>query len=107
MDNTAKHICGICNDEWLTEQEYLEHICPTTQAQPTDPQHLINSTTPDFAAISEAAVARGADSVPTTEPTISEPDNPIPSDPEVAPAPAQPTPETVPEVATPPVISLN
>ncbi len=54
------HRCGVCNDEWLTEAEYNGHVCPRTSATPAQPEHLINSTTPDFAAISQAALERGA-----------------------------------------------
>lgn len=103
MDNTTKHICGVCNDEWLTEAEYLNHTC-STGFTPAQPEHLINSTTPDFAEISQAAVARGAESVdvPASEPES----NPVPDEPEVAPAPAMPTPEVAPESPMP-SISLN
>lgn len=54
-----RHICGVCNDEWLTEEEYLAHTCPGTNFTPTDPQHLVNSTTPDFIEVSGAALQRG------------------------------------------------
>lgn len=55
----VKHVCGRCGDEWLTEQEYLEHVCPETNVTPQDPEHQ----GPEFAAVQAAAVARGAERV--------------------------------------------
>ena len=52
-----RHICGRCNDEFLTEQEYLEHTCQATGTTPTDPAHL----GPEFAQVQAAALQRGAD----------------------------------------------
>jgi hypothetical protein len=54
-----KHICGRCNDEFLTEQEYLDHVCAATGYQPTDPQHH----GPEFAAVQKAALERGMEVV--------------------------------------------
>lgn len=62
-ENITKHVCGVCNDEWLTEDEYNNHVCPNTNATPQQAEHLIKSTTPEFAAISEAALQRGLDSL--------------------------------------------
>lgn len=56
-----KHVCGVCHDEWLTEEEYLNHVCPQTSATPQQAEHLINSTTPEFASIATAALERGAE----------------------------------------------
>ena len=50
-----KHVCGVCNDEWLTEDEYNSHTCPGTGFTPQQPEHLGE----EFIAISESAVARG------------------------------------------------
>lgn len=51
-----KHICGKCQGEFGSEQEYVEHLCKVTGVQPTNPEHL----GPEFQAISQAALARGA-----------------------------------------------
>ena len=53
----AKQVCGQCNDEWLTEKEYLAHTCPTTSANPTEAAHQ----GPEFIAIQAAALQRGLD----------------------------------------------
>jgi len=49
-----KHVCGVCNDEWLTEEEYLNHTC-TTGFTPAQPEHL----GPEFAEVQKAALERG------------------------------------------------
>lgn len=54
-----KHICARCADEWLTEAEYLNHVCPATNVTPQDPAHLGE----EFAAVQEAALQRGAERV--------------------------------------------
>jgi hypothetical protein len=61
MENTepTRQVCGVCHDEWLTEAEYLNHTCPVSGFTPEQPEHLIATTTPDFAQIQEAAVERG------------------------------------------------
>jgi len=61
MDNTQplKHVCGVCKDEWLTEAEYNNHVCPNTNTTPQDADHLIRTTTPEFASIQQAALERG------------------------------------------------
>lgn len=51
----ATHICGQCNQQFTSEEEYLIHKCATTGFTPKEPDHL----GPEFKAISEAAVARG------------------------------------------------
>lgn len=56
-DTTIKHICGRCSDEWLTEQEYLAHTCPTTGFNPTEPDHQ----GPEFVEVQKAALSRGLD----------------------------------------------
>ena len=55
------HVCGQCNDEWLTETEYLEHKCPKTGYSPTEAAHL----GPDFIAIQAAALGRGLEQLQT------------------------------------------
>lgn len=52
---TDKHICGKCLDEFLTEQEYLDHKCPITNFTPADPEHH----GPEFLAVQAAALERG------------------------------------------------
>jgi hypothetical protein len=53
----ARHVCGVCGDEWLTEDEYLNHVCPKTNVTPADPAHQ----GPEFAKVQEAALQRGLD----------------------------------------------
>lgn len=53
----TSHRCGQCNDEWLTEAEYLAHACPTTGFNPQQAEHL----GADFAAVQTAALERGAE----------------------------------------------
>lgn len=56
---SEKHICGVCEKEFKTEEQYLEHVCEKTDATPADAEHLIKSTTPNFAEVSKAALKRG------------------------------------------------
>lgn len=79
MEDITKVICGVCHDEWLTNDEYLNHVCPVTGFTPQQPEHLINSTTPDFAAISQAAIERGAADQAATEDTPTD----TPADPTI------------------------
>lgn len=87
------HICGQCNQQFNTEEDYLGHKCPSTGFTPTQPEHL----GPEFKAISEAALARGATRVgeevhpseapeikadPTQEIKETQPIQPIPETPE-------------------------
>lgn len=51
--------CGVCNDEWLTEQEYLNHVCPQTGFTPQQSEHL----GPEFTAIQAAALQRGLETL--------------------------------------------
>jgi hypothetical protein len=51
-----KHICGQCNQEFDTEQKYLDHTCKVTGFTPKDPENLGEG----FQVISEVALARGA-----------------------------------------------
>jgi hypothetical protein len=53
------YICSPCGQKFEGAdcvQQYYDHTCPATNFKPTDPRHL----GPEFAAISAAAVARGA-----------------------------------------------
>lgn len=50
------HKCGKCEAEFKTEQEYLDHVCEITGVTPADIENL----GPEFKAISDAALARGA-----------------------------------------------
>lgn len=104
---TTRHLCGVCNDEWLTDEEYLVHVCPVTGFAPSDPQHLINSTTPDFAAISAAAIERGSAEAPATDTPAPEQPVETPTDPPADPVPQaqeQPAPDQAPAPTdTPPV----
>lgn len=50
------NICGKCKAQFDSEQAYVGHTCPETGVTPADPANL----GPEFAAISEAALARGA-----------------------------------------------
>jgi hypothetical protein len=68
MDTTQKHICGLCHDEWLTEAEYIAHVCPATNTTPADPAHLGG----DFLEIQKAALERGKErlqATPEADPT--------------------------------------
>ena len=44
---------------YISEEEYLNHLCEKTKAKPVEIEHLVKSTTPHFAKIAEAAKARG------------------------------------------------
>lgn len=59
MEEVQKHVCGRCNDEWLTEAEYLAHNCTATGFNPTQAEHL----GPEFAEVQKAALQRGMDLV--------------------------------------------
>ncbi len=60
MDSQVnKHICGVCNDEFLTEPEYTGHVCPTTGHNPSQAEHLVKSTTPDFLEVQRGALQNG------------------------------------------------
>lgn len=49
------HLCGQCNQQFTSENAYLNHQCNATGFTPTDPAHL----GPEFEAIQKAALARG------------------------------------------------
>lgn len=53
------HICGLCKEQFKTDEEYVGHTCKETGVTPADPEHQ----GPEFAAISEAALKRGADRI--------------------------------------------
>lgn len=52
-----KHICGLCGKGFDTDEEYCGHTCEVTGVTPADIEHQ----GPEFAAISEAALQRGAE----------------------------------------------
>lgn len=54
-----KHICGPCLAEFNTIENYRNHTCGVSSEKPTNPNHLVKTTTPNFKLISEAALARG------------------------------------------------
>jgi hypothetical protein len=51
------HICSICNEEFETEAEYLDHTC-TTDFKPTDFEHQ-TTLDPNYQTISDSALERG------------------------------------------------
>lgn len=55
-----KHICGVCEQSFNSEDEYNSHVCPNTNFQPTQVEHQDALTGGRFSAISEAALERGA-----------------------------------------------
>lgn len=61
---TSQHKCGTCQATYLTEQEYLDHVCEASGAKPTDVEHLVKTTTPNFAKVAEAAQKRGEEKKP-------------------------------------------
>jgi hypothetical protein len=58
-DQNLKHICGVCEKEFSDEKGYLDHTCEVSSLKPTDPEHLVKTTTPNFKEASEAALERG------------------------------------------------
>jgi hypothetical protein len=54
---SMKHICNLCKAEFETDAEYVAHTCEATGVTPADNEHQ----GPEFAAISEAALKRGAE----------------------------------------------
>jgi hypothetical protein len=60
MDNqVSKHVCGQCNDEWLTDAEYLAHTCPKSGFAPTAPENL----GAEFIDIQRSALERGLETI--------------------------------------------
>jgi hypothetical protein len=56
-----KHVCSPCEKEFATAAEYLAHACEKAGGKnPTDPEYLKATTTPNFDAVSAAAKKRGA-----------------------------------------------
>lgn len=49
-------ICSPCKEEFETNDEYLAHVCSSSNTTPTDPAYLGES----FSMISEKALERGA-----------------------------------------------
>lgn len=54
-----KHICGGCGGEYGSEDLYLNHSCPKTNAKPVEAANLGKH----FAKVQEAALKRGAERV--------------------------------------------
>ena len=52
-----KNICGLCKEGFDTDTEYADHTCAVTGVTPADIEHQ----GPEFVAISEAALKRGAE----------------------------------------------
>lgn len=57
------HKCGTCEAEFDSEKGYLNHTCEASGFRPTNPKHLVNTTTPEFEAVSDAALRRGEEKV--------------------------------------------
>lgn len=55
----ASHICGACEQSFLSDEEYCSHVCPNTNFQPTEVEHQDALTGGRFSKIAEAAIARG------------------------------------------------
>jgi hypothetical protein len=49
--------CSVCNEEFETEEAYLNHTC-TTDFKPTEFEHQVKLN-PAYEAISKAALERG------------------------------------------------
>ncbi len=49
------HKCGRCGQEFKTEKEYCDHICPETGFTPKDADHH----GAEFKAVQDAALQRG------------------------------------------------
>jgi len=56
---TQTHKCGTCSGVYATEAEYLAHVCEASGSKPTEVDHLVKTTTPNFAKVAEAALKRG------------------------------------------------
>lgn len=56
----AQHICGICEQGFFSDEEYLTHVCPNTNYQPQEIEHQDALTGGRFSQISNAALERGA-----------------------------------------------
>ncbi|MFZ2152283.1 MAG: hypothetical protein WAV09_04205 [Minisyncoccia bacterium] len=56
MTQKLEHVCGLCGADFATEAEYVAYTCEVTGVTPADIEHQ----GPEFAAISDAALERGA-----------------------------------------------
>lgn len=54
----SKHICGVCAEEFDTEEQYCDHSC-STGFTPKEIEHQDALTDGQFSKISESALARG------------------------------------------------
>lgn len=50
------HVCGQCQLQFETENEYLTHVCSELSVCPTDPRAM----GADYEAIQQAALTRGS-----------------------------------------------
>lgn len=55
----TKHICGVCEQSFNSEDEYNTHVCPNTNFQPTTVEHQDALTGGRFSEIAKAAQERG------------------------------------------------
>lgn len=63
MDSQVeKHICGVCNNEFASEEAYVEHTC-TTGFTPAQPEHL----GPEFLEVQKSALERGKEAIEPTD----------------------------------------
>jgi hypothetical protein len=53
-----KHVCGVCQESFDTEEQYLDHQC-TTGFTPTDVEHQDALTDGQFSQQAAAAQGRG------------------------------------------------
>lgn len=55
------HVCSLCNEEFTSEGDYIDHKCSATGYTPADPEHQGE----DFALVQSAALQRGLDKAET------------------------------------------
>ncbi len=55
MEATS-HICGLCQQTFATEAEYIAHVCAKTNLTPADADHF----GPEFKEVQRYALERGA-----------------------------------------------
>lgn len=69
-----QHVCGLCMGIFASVEDYTGHTCASTGFTPADPQHQ----GPEFAAVQQAALQRGAEAQAEPQPayTVPVPDMP-------------------------------